>query len=105
MKRTRRRRGVGQTLLSAGDDADKSVRITPRAAPAGSPRCLYHFRETQYSHSRENLSRNTRTMTAHERTRITYRYERLRAVAAGVVESAAASFLLLIALRWFDAGA
>src|SRR2546430_17687947 len=48
---------------------------------------------------------NGKTMTAHERTRITYRYERLRAVAAGVVESAATSFLLLIALRGFEAGA
>lgn len=44
-------------------------------------------------------------MTIHERTRITYRYERLRAVTAGVLESAGASFLLLIALRWFEAGA
>ena len=44
-------------------------------------------------------------MTTHERTRITYRYERLRAVTAGVLESAGASFLLLIALRWFEAGA
>ncbi|MBI3879449.1 MAG: MFS transporter [Verrucomicrobia bacterium] len=44
-------------------------------------------------------------MTAPERTQITYRYERLRAVTAGVLESAGASFLLLIALRWFEAGA
>jgi MFS family permease len=38
------------------------------------------------------------------RTRLTYRYECLRAVAAGVLETAGATFLLLIAVRWFEAG-
>ena len=37
-------------------------------------------------------------------TASTYRYERLRAVSSGVIESAAATFLLLIALRWYQAG-
>jgi MFS family permease len=39
------------------------------------------------------------------RTRLTYRYERWRAVSAGMLESAGATFLLLIAVRWFEAGA
>lgn len=39
------------------------------------------------------------------RTRLTYRSECLRAVSAGVVETASATFLLLIAVRWFETGA
>jgi len=39
------------------------------------------------------------------RTQITYRYERLRATAAGIMETAGATFLLLIAVRHFEAGA
>ncbi len=39
------------------------------------------------------------------RTQITYRYERLRAVSAGVLEAAATTFLLLIAVRGYEAGA
>jgi MFS family permease len=39
------------------------------------------------------------------RTALTYRYERWRALAAGVLESAGGTFLLLIAVRWFHAGA
>lgn len=39
------------------------------------------------------------------RTAITYRYERWRAVSSGILETAGATFLLLIAVRWFDAGA
>lgn len=39
------------------------------------------------------------------RTQRTYRYELWRAAAAGVLESAGSTFLLLIALRWFAAGA
>ncbi len=37
--------------------------------------------------------------------RITYRHERWRAIAAGIIESAGSTFLLLIAVRWFHAGA
>ncbi len=37
-------------------------------------------------------------------TQITFRYERLRAVAMGVLEAAATTFLLLIAVRHFEAG-
>ncbi len=40
-----------------------------------------------------------------ERTRLTFRWERWRAVTAGILESAGSTFLLLIAVRWFDAGA
>ncbi|MBI3877003.1 MAG: hypothetical protein HY300_13790, partial [Verrucomicrobia bacterium] len=43
-------------------------------------------------------------MTA-RRTELTYRYERLRAVTAGIIESAATTFLLLIAIKRLDAGA
>lgn len=38
------------------------------------------------------------------RTRVTFHYERLRAMASGVLESAATTFLLLIAVRWHDGG-
>ena len=34
----------------------------------------------------------------------TFRWERWRAVSAGVMETASFTFLLLIAVRWFDAG-
>ncbi len=44
-------------------------------------------------------------MTARNRTELTYRYERWRAVASGILETAGATFLLLIAVRWFQAGA
>jgi Major Facilitator Superfamily len=37
-------------------------------------------------------------------TRITYRYEKWRALAAGILEAAASIFLLLIAVRWYNAG-
>ena len=40
-----------------------------------------------------------------ERTRLTFRWERWRAVTAGILESAGSTFLLLIAVRWFEAGA
>ena len=40
-----------------------------------------------------------------DRTAITYRYERLRAVASGVIETAVTTFLLLIAIQWFEFGA
>ena len=39
------------------------------------------------------------------RTAITYRYERWRALSSGILETAGATFLLLIAVRWFEAGA
>jgi len=39
------------------------------------------------------------------RTTITYRYERLRAVSSGIIDTAGSTFLLLIAVRWFDTGA
>lgn len=38
-------------------------------------------------------------------TQRTFRYERFRAVSSGILESAATTFLLLIAVRWFEAGA
>lgn len=38
-------------------------------------------------------------------TELTYRYERWRAVASGILETAGTTFLLLIAVRWFNAGA
>ncbi|MBI4659230.1 MAG: MFS transporter [Verrucomicrobia bacterium] len=38
-------------------------------------------------------------------TEVTYRYEKWRAVASGVLETAGTTFLLLIAVRWFEAGA
>ena len=44
-------------------------------------------------------------MTARTRTELTYRYERWRAVASGILETAGTTFLLLIAVRWFQAGA
>lgn len=37
-------------------------------------------------------------------TRITYRYEKWRAFAAGILEAASSIFLLLIAVRWYKAG-
>jgi len=39
------------------------------------------------------------------RTALTYRFERWRAISSGVLETAGATFLLLIAVRWFEAGA
>jgi hypothetical protein len=39
------------------------------------------------------------------RTEITFRHERWRAISAGIIESAGITFLLLIAVRWFQAGA
>lgn len=38
------------------------------------------------------------------RTQLTFRYERWRALASGILETAGATFLLLIAVRWYDAG-
>jgi hypothetical protein len=39
-----------------------------------------------------------------DRTRQTYNYERWRAGAAGILETAGSTFLLLIAVRWLHAG-
>jgi hypothetical protein len=44
-------------------------------------------------------------VAAPSKTVLTYRYESLRAVSAGVIEAASGTFLLLIAVRWFHAGA
>jgi MFS family permease len=43
-------------------------------------------------------------VTGLSRTRLTFRYEALRAIAAGIVETASTTFLVLIAVRWFHAG-
>src|SRR5512136_384962 len=42
---------------------------------------------------------------AASRTGLTYRYERWRAISAGVIETAGTTFLLLIAVRGYQAGA
>jgi Major Facilitator Superfamily len=39
------------------------------------------------------------------RTQLTFRYEAFRAVASGILETASTTFLVLIAVRWFEAGA
>ena len=44
-------------------------------------------------------------MVEGDRTKVTFRYERWRAVTAGILESAGSTFLLLIAVRYFTAGA
>lgn len=44
-------------------------------------------------------------MSEAERTARTYRFERWRAVSSGIIETAGSTFLLLIAVRWFHAGA
>jgi MFS family permease len=38
------------------------------------------------------------------RTRRTFRFESLRAVSAGIIETAGTTFFVLIAIRWFEAG-
>lgn len=43
-------------------------------------------------------------MTDAHRTAETFRYERWRALATGILEAAGSTFLLLIAVRWFQAG-
>jgi MFS family permease len=40
-----------------------------------------------------------------DRTQRTFRYELWRAASAGIIETAGSTFLLLIAVRWYDAGA
>lgn len=44
------------------------------------------------------------TNSAPNLTRLTYRYDRLRAIPQGVIETASTTFLLLIAVKAFDAG-
>ncbi|MGB0578428.1 MAG: MFS transporter [Limisphaerales bacterium] len=39
-----------------------------------------------------------------DKNTITYRYEMMRAVAQGILETAAHAFLLIIAVKWFEAG-
>ena len=39
------------------------------------------------------------------RTALTYRYELWRASTAGILEAAGSTFLLLIAVQWFEVGA
>ena len=46
-----------------------------------------------------------RDMSEAEISSITYRFERWRAVSSGILETAASTFLLLIAVRWLHAGA
>lgn len=43
-------------------------------------------------------------MTGSDVTQLTYRYEKWRALAAGILEAAATIFLLLITVRWYNAG-
>jgi MFS family permease len=43
-------------------------------------------------------------VSASSRTSVTFRYEALRAIAAGIIETASTTFLVLIAVRWFEAG-
>src|SRR5690349_5746138 len=38
------------------------------------------------------------------RTALTYRFERWRAISSGVIETAGTTFLLLIAVRYYEAG-
>src|SRR4051812_8391980 len=44
-------------------------------------------------------------MTADARTRTTFVHELWRSSAAGILETGGTTFLLLIAVRWFEAGA
>ncbi len=44
-------------------------------------------------------------MSGRNNTELTYLYERWRAVTAGIIETAGATFLLLIAVKWFKAEA
>ena len=51
------------------------------------------------------LRRVVEHLSVEDRTRITYRYERWRSVATGILETASTTFLLLIAVKHFEAGA
>ena len=50
----------------------------------------------------QDVSETNRFESVH--TVLTFRYEKWRAVAAGILETAGATFLLLIAVKWFEAG-
>ncbi len=43
-------------------------------------------------------------VSAPARAELTYRYERWRAIATGIIETAGSTFLMLIAVRWYDTG-
>ncbi len=43
-------------------------------------------------------------MDGNDKTRLTYRCEKFRALGSGILETAGSTFLLLIAVRWFHAG-
>ncbi len=51
------------------------------------------------------MSRIFSGVSAADRTAITYRYERWRALSSGIMESAGTTFLLLIAVRAYESGA
>jgi hypothetical protein len=53
----------------------------------------------------QDKSRYALRMLPSDRTELTYHYERRRAVTGGILETASSTFLLLIAVRWFEAGA
>ncbi len=65
--------------------------------------------QTAVSQTRIDVSRGNQgtllTVKEDARTTTTFRYERWRAVASGILETAATTFLLLIAVRHFEAGA
>jgi MFS family permease len=44
-------------------------------------------------------------MDGQTNTAVTYRFERWRAIASGILETAGTTFLLVIAVRWYQAGA
>lgn len=48
---------------------------------------------------------NVVAVTAAARTAKTFRLERWRAITSGILETAGTTFLLLVAVRWFEAGA
>ncbi len=54
---------------------------------------------------RHFVVRNLRCVLEIDRTAITYRYERWRALSGGIIESAGTTFLLTIAVRAFHSGA
>src|SRR4051812_6320105 len=61
--------------------------------------CSEWFGQNCFSHIIRAL------MHLEERTALTFRHERWRAISAGILEGAGTTFLLIIAVRWFQAGA
>jgi len=49
------------------------------------------------------LAASSANLTEAWKTQTTYRWEKLRAISSGIIESAASTFLLLIAVSWFQA--